>query len=370
MIFKRSLLHELFATALTTFLVLISIMVAQRITYYLSFAARGNVASDAIGALLGFSLLKFLPLLLTLTVFITVLLTLSRWHRDSEMVVWFTSGQGIYKLVNPILSFAFPIILAITLLSVFVTPWATQKGLDFREQMNSSDELTAIVPGVFKESQHSDRVFFVERYSTFNSKVHNIFAQSMQHGKLGIIVAAEGQQIKNEKGDTFIVLQAGRRYEGKPDTPEFGVMNFDHYSLRTEPIEATHEPPTPKSTPSLQLLRDRDPENIAELQWRLSIPISAFMLALLAIPLSFVDPRAGRSANLILAILVYLIYNNMLSILQSWVARAKLSPLIGLWPSHLIVLLLFVYLFYRRVFLLPLLPRWLDVLSTRWSRTR
>jgi lipopolysaccharide export system permease protein len=365
MIFKRSLLHELFATALTTFLVLLGIMVAQRITYYLSFAARGNVASDAIGALLGFSLLKFLPLLLSLTVFITILMTLSRWHRDSEMVVWFTSGQGIYKLVNPILSFAFPIILTIALLSLFVTPWATQKSLDFREQMDSSDELSAIVPGVFKESQHADRVFFVERYSTFTHKVQNVFAQSMQHGKLGIMVAEEGEQSMTPKGDVFITLQSGRRYEGKADTPEFGVMNFQSYSLRTEPVEAKHEPPSPKSTSTLQLLRERGHENIAELQWRLSVPISAFILALLAIPLSFVDPRAGRSANLILAILVYLIYNNMLSILQSWVARDKLSPLIGLWPSHFAVLLLFVYLFYRRLFLLPLLPRWLEIFSTR-----
>ena len=363
MIFKRSLLHELFATALSTFIVLLGIMIAQRITYYLSFAARGSVASDAIGALLGFSLLKFLPLLLTLTVFISILMTLARWHRDSEMVVWFTSGQGIYRLVNPILTFALPLIIAIGFLSVFVTPWATQKGMDFREQMDSRDELKAIAPGVFKESQHADRVFFIERFSTRTHDVHNIFAQSMQHGKLGIIVASEGKQSQDAKGDTFVTLQSGRRYEGKPDSPEFNVMSFERYALRTEPAEAKREPPSSKSTSSLQLLRERSPDNVAELQWRLSLPISAFLLALLAIPLSFVDPRAGRSANLILAILVYLFYNNMLSILQSWVARDKLSPLIGLWPAHIAVLLLFFYLFYRRVFLLPLLPRWLGMFA-------
>lgn len=90
------------------------------------------------------------------------------------------------------------------------------------------------------------------------------------------------------------------------------------------------------------------------------MPISALLLVLLAIPLSFVDPRAGRSANLILAVLVYILYNNLLSILQSWVIRGKLTPLIGLWPAHLLVLLLFVYLFHRRLFLLPILPRWLS----------
>ena len=362
MIFKKSLVHELYATALSSFLVLMGIMVAQRITYYLAFAARGAVASDAIGVLLGFSLLKFLPLLLTLTVFIAVLMTLARWHRDSEMVVWFTAGQGIYTLVRPVLTFALPLIAVIAVLSIFVAPWATKKGMDFREQMDSRDELSTVVPGVFKESRSSDRVFFIERYSTLNGTVHNIFAQSTQHQKLGIIVAQEGTQTTDAKGDTFLTLQSGRRYEGKPNTPEFGVMHFESYTLRTEPNEAKHEAPTSKSTSSLKLLQDRNQDNIAELQWRLSLPISAFLLALLAIPLSFVDPRAGRSANLIMAILVYLIYNNMLSILQSMVAREKISSVIGLWPAHIAVILLFVYLFYRRVFLLPLIPRSI----TRW----
>jgi len=359
MIFNKSLTHELYTTALSSFVVLMGIMVAQRVTYYLGFAARGSVASDAIGALLGFSLLKFLPLLLTMTVFIAVLMTLARWHRDSEMVVWFTSGQGINTLLQPVMTFALPVIAAIAVLSLLVAPWATQKSMDFREQMDSRDELSAIAPGVFKESKHTDRVFFVERFSTRDNTVHNIFAQSTQHQKLGIIVAKQGAQHTDDKGDTFLTLQSGRRYEGKPDSPEFGIMQFERYLLRTEPTEAKHEAPSPKAFSSLQLLQDRSPNNIAELQWRLSLPISAFLLVLLAIPLSFVDPRAGRSANLIMAILVYLIYNNMLSILQSWVAREKLPAIIGLWPAHIAVMLLFLYFFYRRMFLLPLLPRML-----------
>ena len=103
MIFKRSLMQELFTTALSSFLVLLGIMIAQRITFYLGFAARGGVASDAIGGLLGFSVLRFLPLLLTLTLFVAVLMTLARWHRDSEMVVWFTSGMGLAAWVRPVM---------------------------------------------------------------------------------------------------------------------------------------------------------------------------------------------------------------------------------------------------------------------------
>lgn len=357
MIFKRSLLQEFFGTALASLIVLLGIMVAQRIAFYLGFAARGSVASDAISALLGFSLLKFLPMLLSLTLFLAVLLTLTRTHRDSEMVVWFSSGQGIAAWVRPVLTFALPVIGVIAFLSLFVTPWATQKGIDFREQMESRDEFSSLTPGVFKESKNTDRVFFVESLNQLGNTVRNIFAQSIQHRKLGIMVAQEGYHTVEKNGDTFLVLLNGRRYEGQRNAPDFSVTEFERYALRTEPAEVKHDLPTPKSKSSMDLFRERSPDNNAELQWRLAMPISAFVLVLLAIPLSFVDPRAGRSANLIMALMVYIIYSNLLSIVQAWIAQGKLSPAVGLWPVHLAMLLLTVYLFYRRLFLLPLLPR-------------
>lgn len=357
MIFKRSLLQELFSTAFATFVVLVGIVLAQRIAYYLGFAARGSLASDAITALLGFSMLKFLPMLLSLTIFLSVLLTLTRWHRDSEMVVWFSSGMGLAAWVRPVLGFSLPIIAVIALLSLFVAPWATEKGSEFREQLASRDELAALSPGVFKESIHADRVYFVESLNELGSTVKNVFVQSFQHQKLGIMVAQSGYRTTESNGDTFLVMASGRRYEGKRDSPEFSVTEFEKYAIRIEPNEVKHDPPTAKSKPSQELIETRNSDNNAELQGRLAMPLSAFVLVLLAIPLSFVDPRAGRSANLIMALLIFIIYNNLLSIMQAWVAQGKLSPLIGLWPVHGAVLALAVYLFYRRLFLLPLLPR-------------
>lgn len=357
MIFKRSLLQELFSTAFATFMVLVGIVVAQRIAYYLGFAARGSLASDAIGTLLGFSMLKFLPMVLSLTLFLSVLLTLTRWHRDSEMVVWFSSGLGLAAWVRPVLGFSLPVITVIALLSLFVAPWATEKGVEFRDQLASRDELSSVLPGVFKESSHADRVYFIEGLNVLDNTVRHIFVQSFQHQKLGIMAAQSGYRTTENNGDTFLVMTNGRRYEGKRDSPEFSVTEFEHYALRIEPNEVKHDPPTAKSRSSQDLLQQRSSENNAELQWRLAIPISALMLVLLAIPLSFVDPRAGRSANLIMALLIYIVYNNLLSIMQAWVSQGRLSPMVGLWPAHGAVLALAAYLFYRRLFLLPLLPR-------------
>lgn len=357
MLFKRSLLQELFSTALATFTVLLGIVVAQRIAYYLGFAAKGSLASDAINALLGFSLLKFLPMLLTLTIFLSVLLTLTRWHRDSEMVIWFSSGLSLSAWIRPVLQFSIPAVMLIAVLSLFVSPWATQKGAEFREQLESQDDLASISPGLFKESKSVDRVFFIESFNQLGNTVKNVFVQSMQHGKLGIMVSQQGYRKVTDNGDTFLVMQKGRRYEGMPNTAEYSHTEFETYAVRVKPIEVKQEAPTTKALSSTELISSRNPEQLAELQWRLAMPFSAIILVLLAVPLSFVDPRAGRSANLIMALLIYVIYNNLLSVMQAWVAQGKLSPIIALWPVHGLMLVIGIYLMYRRTQLLPLLPK-------------
>lgn len=359
MIFKRSLSQELLHTAIGAFAVLFGIVIAQRVTFYIGIAANGSIASNAINTLLGFSMLKFLPMLLSLTLFLAVLLTMTRQHRDSEMAIWFSSGLGLAAWIRPILNFSGPIIVLIAFLSLFVTPWATNKSSDYKTQLQKQDELATITPGVFKESKHANRVYFVEAFDQLGTTVKNIFIQSIQHQQLGVIVAKEGHRETLANNDNFLVMLQGRRYEGKPESSEFSSTTFEKYAVRIEAKEAKAPPVVVvQALPSEALMSEHTPANNAELQGRFAIPISALILVLLAIPLSFVDPRSGRTSNMAMAILIYIIYNNMISITQAWLVQGRLSPVIGLWPVHLIFISLTAYLFYRRAFQLPILPRW------------
>lgn len=361
-IFKKSLLHELISTASALFLILMGIVIAQRAGYLVRIAAKGFIPNDAITTMLGFNLVKFLPMILSLTIFLSVLLTLTRWHRDSEMAVWFSSGLSISNWVRPILNFAMPVIVVVSLLSFLVMPWATQKVEDYRVQLKSRDELASISPGVFKESNGGNRIYFIEGFDELGNVVKNIFVQSTQHQKTGVIVASQGSRQKAENGDNFIVLEKGRRYEAKPNSAEVSTTEFERYAIRIETKEVAREPNTTNAISSQQLLLTHSPADIAELQWRLAIPISALILVLLAVPLSFVDPRAGRSLNLMFALLIYIIYNNVLSIFQAWVTQGRLNTMIGLWPVHVFFLLLAFYLYYRRNYLLPIVPAFLSLL--------
>ncbi len=367
MLFRHSLIKELISTAAGAFLILIGIVLAQRAGTLVRLAAKGILPNDAITTILGFNMVKFLPMVLSLSLFLATLMTLSRWYRDSEMVIWFSGGLSINRWIRPVLTFIFPVILFILALSLFVMPWATSKGELYRTQLEARDDLATISPGVFKESGNGDRVFFMESFDELGNVVKNIFVQTLQHQKLGVIVAAQGSRYTEKNGDNFVLMENGKRYEGSRGSAEFSTTTFEKYAIRIEAKEAKEEPPSTQSKSTKELVSSSNNNNKAELQWRLAIPISALILSLLAIPLSALDPRAGRSANFILALVIYIIYNNLLSIFQAWVAQGKLSALVGLWPVHAFFLLLTIYLFRRRAQQLPLLP---SIFAMNWLKKR
>lgn len=356
MLFRRALLQELVVTATGAFVILAGIVVAQRTGILIRLAAKGALPNDAIATMLGFNMLKFLPMLFSLTLFLAVLMTLSRWYRDSEMVIWFSAGLSINKWIKPVLMFTLPVVLVIAVLSLYIMPWATNKADEFRLELKSRDDLATISPGVFKESKHADRVFFIESFDALGNVVKNIFVQSKQQNKLGIIVASKGSRFEEKNGDQFLLMENGRRYQGTKGTAEYSTTEFEKYAIRVEAAEVITEPPSTQAISSDVLIENQSVVNSAELQWRLAIPISALILTLLAIPLSSLDPRAGRSANFVMALVIYMIYNNLLSIMQAWVTQGKVSVAVGLWPVHAAFAALTVYMLFRRARQLPLIP--------------
>ncbi len=349
MIFQRAVRREFAHAASGIFTALFAIMVTTQLIRLLNEAAQGGVAPDAVAALLGFASLNYLPPLLSLSMFVAILLTLSRCYRDSEMVVWFSSGLPLTAWIRPVLVFAIPLVATIAALSFFLSPWAVSQSAEYRGKLSIRKDAGEVSPGTFHESSAGDRVVFVEGIAEDTSQVRNVFVSETKEDRVGVTMAVTGHQEIAANGDRFIVLQDGRRYELAPASPEVRILEYVRYAVRLETKEARGITPTPKSMPLRELLPVDLPAYRAELLWRLSIPCSAVVMALLAIPLSFVNPRAGRSANMLLAILVYLIYNNLLTISQGWVASGKVSFPVGLMTVHLLMLSLLPLLFYHRI---------------------
>ena len=248
MIFHKALVREFANTALATFFVLLGITLTTQLVKLLSQAATGLITSSGVLALLGFTLVNYLAVLLSLTTFIAILMTLTRSYRDSEMVVWFASGVGLTRWIRPVLAFSIPLAAVIGLLSLVLSPWAVSRSEDLRRIMDSRDDVAAIVPGVFRESSRAERVYFVEEISGSENMVANVFVSSNQHQKLGVMVARRGFQETADNGDRFLVLLNGRRYEGAPGTPEYRLYEFDRYAMRVELGALVARAPTTKTS--------------------------------------------------------------------------------------------------------------------------
>jgi len=353
-LFQRALVGEFVSNGMLVFAVLFGIVVVSQLIRLLGAAVDGKISVDGVVALLGFGAMSYLPMLFSICLFISILLTLSRCYKDSEMVVWFCSGVGLTAWIRPVMVYAIPVVGMIGLLSLVLSPWSVQKAEEFKHKLENRDEVATATTGVFRESKQDERVYFIEDLDLESGRVGNIFVQSVQNGKMGTVVARQGFQESKADGSRFLVLLNGTRYEGTPGQRDYNIVEFERYSMRIDslPVKQTDFKPAGMSTWSLW--DDPTSWNIAELQRRLSLPISAVIIALLAIPMSYVNPRAGRSINLIMAIVVYMLYSNMINVANSWVGLEKVSPAIGMWIMHAIMLSVTALMFYRRTKILSL----------------
>jgi lipopolysaccharide export system permease protein len=351
MIFQRALQRELASVAGATFTVLFSIFVTWTLISILGKAAGGKVASGDVLALIGFSVLNYLPTVLILTSFISVILVVTRSYRDSEMVVWFASGLSLTRWLMPVLVFGLPIVALVAGLALVATPWAKMKSTEFVERFEKREDLKRVAPGQFRESPSANRVFFVEGSNRGSAVVQNVFVNTLDEGGNAIVVAKEGVIEPDGKGGQYLVLKNGRRYLGQPGRADFQSMEFERYRMRvgtSVPVMGTDIPSDAVSTPVL-LAMEPNRFSQAELLYRFSAPFTCLVLILLAVPLSFANPRAGSAANLIMALLIFFTYSNLSKMLEASVKQGKLSLSMAWWPLHLAALLVVLGLFFWRL---------------------
>ena len=347
MIFERSLQRELTYTAGAVFLVLLTIMLSTMMIRIVGFAAQGEIDPRDVVVLIGLTIVGYLAVMLIVTMFVSILFVLTRWYRDSEMVVWFASGVSHTRLIKPVARFATPLIVLIAFFAFVGWPWSNEQSKLVRERFAQRDEVSLLAPGQFRESPASHRVFFIEKMSPDAKSVRNVFVTGTENGKINVVVSAEGKVETESNGDRFVVLENGRRYDGVPGQPDYRIMEFQRYGVRIESHDIIDTPgPRDFMTPTLIANPTRD--NLGELAWRIGLPLVAINLMLLAIPLAHQSPRRSRTTNLVMAVLIYLTYSNMLNLVQSWIEQGRMPFVVGLVILHIIVAVIVIVLFKLR----------------------
>jgi len=353
MIFKQALRRELSFTTGGVFLILVTIMITTLVIRILGFAANGSVNPKDALVLITLATLGYMAVLLTVSLFVAVLIVLVRWYKDSEMIVWFASGLSISNLIGPILRFATPFFIIIALLALFVWPWANRESTLISQRFQQRDDVSMVTAGQFKESAKAQRVFFIEELDVDKSEVKNVFVADSKNGRLSIAVASTGFIQNSEDGEKSIVLNNGRRYEGQPTQPDFRILEFDEYSTKIHSKEVLAPAPRDREKTIGELLGDPDPialnPNRAELLWRIGLPLMALGLVLIAIPLAYVNPRLGNYTAMFYAVLIYLIYSNLLNLTQNFVSQGRIHFFVGIWPIHLAALVIAYALIRNRI---------------------
>ncbi len=349
MIFQRAIRRELLNTVGAVFTTLFSIVITVMLIRILGDAAAGKVASGDVVALLGFSALIYLPVILSMTAFIAVLLVVARSYQDSEMVVWFASGLSLMRWIRPVLQVGLPLVILTALLSLWLTPWASRLSSEYKERFRNREDISRISPGKFQESAAGDRIFFVEGLSSNATKVQNVFVSQREGGQHSVVVAQEGAVTLDHRGDKLLELARGRRYDGEPGGTNFRTMDFLRYVVVVSRNEKELiDNRSARVLPTLDLVREPTPTNKGELLWRIAVPLMCLMQMLLAIPLGFVNPRRGRTLNLMIALVLAVSYSNAVGIMQAVVAQGKLGFMVAWWPLHAAALAAIALLFVWR----------------------
>ena len=350
MIVQRYLFREVLQVFAAVLMILLLIYMSSRFVRYLGQAASGYISSDLVVQLMLLNLAENLAVLLPLALYVAVLLALGRLYRDSEIIAMSAGGIGLYQLAISLFWFASGFALVVAVLSLYLAPGAANWKQNLFEKAKGEAQIAGIQAGRFREFGDGNRVVYVERIAADGRSMENIFVQV--RGNKGrnqdLIVAKKAYtSVQGQDQERFMVLEDGYRYTGLPGELDFVITRFERHAVRLEPIA----PPGYRkleSKPSLELIREGGDKNIAELQWRLSLPVSVVLLCMLAVAMARTNRLQGRYARLLTAFVLYFLYNNGLGIAQKLIERGDLNPLIGVWPVHVLFALLALGMLYRQ----------------------
>lgn len=325
MLFDSSLRRDLSRSFGATLVVILTIVVTMMLIRTLGQAAVGRIAPQDVVLLLGYFALAHLPTMLALSLFISVVATLGRMYRESEMAIWFASGVGLSRFVRPVLRVSWPVLLVVALLVLFVWPWVNEKSNEMRERFEQRSDLSRVAPGQFQTSRDGQRVFFIERSTDNGRDARNVFILARQ-GDSESVTSARSGRIENTPEANFLVLDRGQRNEQNLKSNEKTVSSFETYRVQAgEKALSNVDKPPPKAQRSAELVRDTDPAGRGELAWRLGLALGAGNLLLLGIGLSATSPRRASNWNLLFALLAFVVYYNLINLTKAWVSSGKLE---------------------------------------------
>jgi lipopolysaccharide export system permease protein len=359
-ILSRYTVKEILSHLAGVMFIVVAVFMVRHFAEFLGDAAEGDLPSGVLLRLLGLRTVMALPSLLPAGLYIATLLALGRLSDDNEMTALGACGVSPNRIYRAVISFAVLAAGVAAALSFGARPWAAVTFHSVRDAAAQEAGVSQMQPGRFYQLKAgAEQTVFAEARSKADPKVvENVFVEQRDADGISVLSAARATEVvDHERGFRFLRLFDGYRYELGNSADHFDITNYEELVIRTPLEGSAAETTQDHSLSAVELARSSNPEDAAELQWRIASPVSSFLLVLLAIPLSRIT--RGQYTKLFVAIGFYLAYGQLLGMVKKWVANGVWPTLPGTWAVHARCLL--------TALALLMVPRRADGAPLRWS---
>ncbi len=353
-ILTKYLTKEIYGVTSATALILLLIFLSNQVVRFMNAAAYGFLASNAIATIILLQLPILTALILPAALFLGILLAYGRLYADSEMTVLEICGIGPQKLLSITLTYSALVMILVAMLSLWINP-KVYSYIDSLLAGVSRSSLEMIKPKHFNEISDGSWVLYVNSVADDRKHFFDVFAaQRMDHGhkkgKSSSLIARQAYHRNDvsNNGDSYIVLVDGHRYFGKPGQRDYEVIKFKEYGIKIREKEKIWQANENSMSTYTLWQKRKEPRAAAELQWRISLPLLALILVLIATPLSKIPPKKGRYFKLAPAILIYILYANFLFLAKAWIKKGTLAPTLGIWWVHGLMFMIAIFLFVKQ----------------------
>jgi lipopolysaccharide export system permease protein len=345
-IIDRYIARELLSTFLAVVFVLLIIVLSTEIVHLLKWLSQGVIPISAFLAYLLNSLFEFGVILIPLSLLMAILLAFGRLYRDSEMAALSSSGIGPWQLYRPLMLVAVPVTLLLMLLLLYIKPIITYQRALISAEVQSRAEVDTLMVGQFNRSSEN-AVLFLESEDKHNNRIQNVFFHQKRDTGNHVDLARSTSTWYDSDQRRYMMMHNGVHYTGEPGKADYRIIEYQDYGVHIDK-KAVHVHLSEKSKSVAELWQSDNLVDKAELQWRLTLPLATIIVAFMALPLSYTTPRSGRYSKLALALIIYLVYSNMLSISDTWIVQGKVPVWVGTWWVHLVAIAIMLLMFWRQ----------------------
>jgi len=351
-IIDRYIVREVITTWLAVTFVLLIVVTSVEVVQFLKWFLRGELTTGTVLPLFINSQLKVLVLLIPVSLFLGVLLALSRLYMDSEMTAMMSGGIGPRQWIRALLMVSVPVSLMVLVMMLYMRPWVALQRAEINAEIRNVSIISTFAPGRFNRTPDGEAVIFMEEISKDGKDMSNVFQRFKKDDSTHVDVSKTARNITKDSGLDYMLFEDGYHYVGMPGKSDYQIIEYAEYGVLVPAPADKSYPLRVQALSTEQLWKSDVPEHKAELDWRITLPVATLIIVLMALPLSQTTPRGGRYSKLALGILIYLVYSNLLGVGKAWISKGLVPYWIGTSWVHILGIIT-LYILFRRSGLLP-----------------